>query len=416
MRQRAVLVSERRADGGFDALKICVVSSSYPRFKGDGAGNFIHDMCLHLSKAGDRVTVVAPHAFGSRFYENLDGVEVYRFPYWFSAKSQAFAYGYGMWENARSAPWTFAQIPLYMIQCVRGYIGLDMVNDFDVIFPQWALPSGLACTIARARLRKAVAVFCHGSDVFLARKGLLRRAVAYTLANSDLVLANAGATARRAREIYPNINVHVVGIGVDLNKFRSKAENVPKDGKVKNLLFVGRLSDQKGIRLLIKAMRNIAARCDARLDVVGDGPLREELQQICFQSGIQDKVRFLGSRPHDEIPSHIARSDLVVVPSITTRTGRTEAFGAIILEAMASGKAVVAGNVGGIPELVRDGVNGLLVDASNENELSEAVIRLLGDDELRERMGREGRRLAENHSWEVVASRIHNLLENMISA
>jgi len=398
-------------------LRICVVTSSYPRFQGDAVGAFVHEMCVNLQRMGDKVVVVAPHGPSIPRRAVIDGVNIYRFPYGITERQQNIAYSYGIFENVRRAPWIAAEIPLFLHGCVSTCLNLSNLYEFDIFFAQWAIPQGLACVASKGTLRTPIAVLCHGSDVFLARNPLLRLGVAYTLNNSDLVLANSRATASRIVEIGVRRRTHVLYMGVDLSRFKSKRLSVELESadRIKSLLFVGRLTERKGIAHLIHAMKTIAAEVDCKLHVVGDGPLKEKLESYCAHNQLSKRVVFLGNLSSTELLDQYSSSDLFVFPSVTTRTGETEGLGVAALEAMASGKAVVAGDAGGIPELVKNGVNGLVVNASDEKELSRAVIRLLRDDELRQRMGAQSSRIAANYSWSIVARRIHDLLADTVA-
>ena len=200
--------------------------------------------------------------------------------------------------------------------------------------------------------------------------------------------------------------VRVIHNGVDCRRFNPKNDGGPiraKHGLEQRriILFVGALKRwhrYKGVDILIRAFRHIAARAkDALLLIIGEGELRPYYEQLRVGLDLVDRVLFVGDVSDEELPQYYAAADLLVLPSID----RSEGFGLVLLEANASGKPVVASKVGGIPEVVRDGYNGLLVDHLDVDGLAEAVILLLEDDELREKMGRNGRTWAEEHDWSI---------------
>jgi glycosyltransferase involved in cell wall biosynthesis len=157
---------------------------------------------------------------------------------------------------------------------------------------------------------------------------------------------------------------------------------LPKQGQIAGL--VGRLEQQKGVEFFLEAARKIANRDPTtRFVVVGDGPLMGSLTTRSRRLGMEHRVHFLGWRK--DIARVMGMLDLLVVPSLW------EAFGIVILEAMAAGKPVVASRVEGIPEFVENGVHGRLVEPANVEELAEAISELLMDPERRARMGEAGR-------------------------
>ena len=187
--------------------------------------------------------------------------------------------------------------------------------------------------------------------------------------------------------------------GVDLKQFvpkrmtRRLSENDPVViGFVKHLL------PKYGAEFLMRAVPLIRAVCpNVKLLMIGEGPLRSQLESLAGRLGIADIVKFMGYVPHEEVPSYMAQIDIFVMPSIY----ESETFGVAAIEAQAMGIPVVATKIGGVEEAVLDGVTGLLVSPRNEKAIAEAVIRLVTDKKLRESMSREGPRFVARHfDWE----------------
>jgi len=161
-------------------------------------------------------------------------------------------------------------------------------------------------------------------------------------------------------------------------------------GEVSNqrLLTVARLASNeryKGIEDVIRALPHIAARFPSVCyDVVGDGDDRSRLEALATSLGVRDRVHFAGWVTEQDLASHYRQCDVFVMPS------RNEGFGIVFLEAMQFGKPIVAGRHGGSPEVVEDGECGFLVENGAIDELTSCLCRLLGDDDLRTRMGLAG--------------------------
>jgi glycogen synthase len=272
----------------------------------------------------------------------------------------------GVAAGFRRRPWLAPAVLASMGRAVR-----QGARDADVVHAHW-LASALVTPLAG----KPVVLTLHGSGTagrfedlsVLARprvaRPLLRRAEVVTAVSQPLADAARAAGARDVRFI-PN--------GVEI------PAEVGEEADPPEVLFVGRLSEEKGIRELAHATAEI------NLVVVGDGPLRSLLPDA------------LGFVPHAEVQQLLARAAVVVLPS------HREGLPMVLLEALAHGRAVVATSVGGIPSVVEDGVTGLLVPPGDIAALRVGIDRLLADPELRRRLGAAGRaRVTELCSWQRV--------------
>lgn len=155
------------------------------------------------------------------------------------------------------------------------------------------------------------------------------------------------------------------------------------------LFALGRICKYKGFEVLAKAMALACRKCvNLELVIAGEGPYLERLKRLVKRLGISGHVRFIGVVPYEEIKKLYFKSDIVVFPSIYP-----EPLGRVSIEAMVAGKPVIASRVGGIPEIVENGVTGILVPPSNPEALAKAIISLVEDEKLRKKMGRRGREL-----------------------
>ncbi len=203
----------------------------------------------------------------------------------------------------------------------------------------------------------------------------------------------------------------VIPNGIDLDRFGPHVPPVARyrDGRP-NILFVGRYNEsRKGLKYLLRAMALVRQEFpSARLLVVGPGN-PERFERLIERYGL-DNVVFVGPVPHEALPSYYATCDVFCAPS----TGR-ESFGIVLLEAMASGKPVVATNIQGYSAVVRQNVEGLLVERKNPEALAMALVHLLADADLRERLGRAGLERSADHAWSVVAERVLETYERTLA-
>jgi len=192
--------------------------------------------------------------------------------------------------------------------------------------------------------------------------------------------------ATRASRVIPN--------GVDTSAFSPLAEEPPPPTV---FFFAGRMDDQKGVDVLLEAFRRLPH--GPRLRLAGTGPQEDEYRRLAASLGIERAVRFLGPVPRPKLSSLLCESHVYVLPS------RYENLPLGILEAMACARPVVAARVGGVPEMIDDGAEGLLVPSDDPHTLALAMRRLLADEALRRRMGEAGRaRVLARFDWDKVAA------------
>ena len=246
------------------------------------------------------------------------------------------------------------------------------------------------------RMRVPHVTTLHGSEVSLTRKALLesnKPAVMRYAVNREKFFRNPLTTfvcvSNHVRRLAVELGVNpersfVIPTGVDTTRITpTTAPTAPV------LVHVARLLPVKGTATLLRAMPTVLKSVpDARLRIIGEGPLRRDLLGLAADLGIDRSVFFLGALPHDETLAEIAAAQILVAPSETTPSGSREGLGQVVLEAGALGRPVVATDHGGLREAVSDGVSGILVPERSPNELGVALIDLLTDDRLRESLGR----------------------------
>jgi glycosyltransferase involved in cell wall biosynthesis len=322
-------------------MKVVVLTTSYPRSAGDVPGRFVADAVERLRGRGVEVEVVSPGSF----------------------RHFGIANGYGVVGNLRRQPLKALLVPALLASFARA--ARSAARGADVVHAHW-LPTGLVGLATR----RPVVVHLHGTDVELARRA--PRLARMVLRRARLAICVSTALAEEARALGAR-DVRVIPGGVEL------PGQVGAEAEPPEVLFAGRLSPEKGILELVEAARGM------RLVVAGDGPLRDRVPGAG------------GFVPHDELQRLYAQAAVVACPS------RREGFGTVCAEAMAHGRPVVAGDVGGLRDLVVDGETGLLVPPGDVGALRDALERLLGDRELRRRLGAAGRERARSLlAWERV--------------
>ena len=202
-------------------------------------------------------------------------------------------------------------------------------------------------------------------------------------------------------------SVHLVPHGVDLDRF--KVRPLPP-GESFQILAVGRLVEKKGFHFLIEAASRL--QFPFQLRIVGEGPEREHLAQMISAYHLSGQVTLCGPRTHDQLPEEYERAHVVTVPSIVDKAGDRDGLPNVVLEAMASGRAVVASNAGAIATAVRDNETGLLLPAGDPLSLALALTRLAQNLALRVRLAVTAREHVERHyEMKSCSERFCHLLE-----
>jgi glycosyltransferase involved in cell wall biosynthesis len=319
-------------------MRVLVLTTSYPRSRDDVAGAFVSDAVEHLRTAGVEVEVVSPASF--RHY--------------------GLAYGHGIVGNIRRRPWSVLLVPLFLLSFARA--ARRAARGADLVHAHW-LPS----VVPALATGKPFVVQLWGTDAELGRR--VRPLARALLGRARLAVCASEALAEAARALGAR-EVRIVPSGVEI----PDAVGVPDEPP--HVLYVGRLSEEKGVLELLAATDGLPRV------IVGDGPLRDR---------VPDAVGFV---PPGELGPYYERAAVVVCPS------RREGYGVVAREAMAYGRPVVATAVGGLPDAVEDRVTGLLVPPGIAAVLRAEIERLLGDSDLRARLGAAARDHAqERYSW-----------------
>jgi colanic acid/amylovoran biosynthesis glycosyltransferase len=234
-------------------------------------------------------------------------------------------------------------------------------------------------------------VTVHAHDIFVSRV-LLRE----KLAQARFVRAISQFNRDFLERLDPGLagRVRVIHVGIDPEVYRRLPP--PPAGGLPRVLCVASLRPYKGHAVLLDACRLLADQGIAfRCELVGEGPLRRELEGRIAELGLQDCVILAGALPQNEVARRLGESSVFVLPSVVAPDGQMEGIPVALMEAMAAGRPVVASDLSGIPELVEDGVSGLLTRPGNAEEIAAALKRLLDDPGLGRTLGERGRETVE---------------------
>jgi glycosyltransferase involved in cell wall biosynthesis len=298
-------------------------------------------------------------------------------------------------ENGNRCFRQLLSIPWYLLPTIVKIKTFVRSKDIDLI-----VTNGIKCHFigSMVSLMARVKLIWHVRDL-IERRWLKLMIWSMGRFFPDKIITNSDAVGsifsddERVETVYNGLDLLDFDPAIDGGRIRSEF----KVGKETKLIgTIGHFAPLKGFEELIEAMAKVIREgCNVRLIIVGGSIYqnsecyKQKLFSLVYSLGLKDRIIFTGFRK--DIPSLVAAFDIFVLPS------RSEGFGRVNLEAMAMGKPVISTNVGGIPEVVLDGVTGILVQPANRKDLARAIMKLVNDPELRESLGREGRRRVEEH-------------------
>ena len=305
-------------------MNLGIVTTSYPRFPGDPAGNFVAEHVRALRALGNTVTVIAA---GDSTREQ-DGVIRVPSPLFYGGGAPD-----AIERSVVRSLLTAASFTARMTATIASHS-----RSWDAIIAHWLAPSALAALPAR----KPLLAIAHGGDIYtLLAHGLLRPALRALVARRTQLAFVSRALFDLARAELPDLPAIVQPMGLDVGRFAA-IPHAPTSPPT--ILVLGRLVPVKGIDIALTAFEHLAT--PARLVIAGDGPLRAQLE-----SRAKAGVEFLGAITTDERDRWLGRASVVVIPSRALKTGRTEGSPLVALEALATGIPVVASAVGGLRDL-----------------------------------------------------------------
>lgn len=386
--------------------KILVTATTFPRWKNDSNPRFVYELSERLAFKY-KLIVLAPHHKGAAKKENMGKLEVVRFAYFKPESLQKLCYGGGIIPNMQKSLLARIQMPLLLISEFFSSYRLIKKNQVKMIHAHWILPQGFVGVFLKKLFKIPLLVTVHGSDLFPLKSILFKKLQYFVVKNSDFITANSEATKKELVKRFPEHSekIEMIPMGVNVNLFKTKRKQKPKKySKNKILLFVGRLSDQKGLQYLIDSLKQVSRyEPNIKLLIIGEGPYEKLLKDRIRTNNLWNYVEFLGSLPSFVIAKYYNFADIFIMPSLSTKTG-TEALGLSLLEAMASGCPVVGTNIGGIPFVVKNGFNGILVKQKDALALSEAIIKLLKDRKKSSKLGKNAAEFVKkNYSWDKIS-------------
>ncbi len=367
--------------------RVLLITSNFPRWPGDATTPFVLNLAVDLQQEGWHVDVLAPHAPGAKRRETMNGVDVRRFRYLLPESQQTVCYGGGALINLRERRSNWLKVPALVLAELAVTIWRLARGRYDVVNAHWLLPQGFVGAVAGRLTRTPMVATVHGGDVFDLRGSMLGRFKRWAIRRARIVTVNSSATAAATQAIEPAATLATIPMGVETRSAEPGEVDAirrrHREGPGPLVVFVGRLVAEKGVADLIRAMPIVrSAAPGAKLLVVGSGQDESAFATLSEELGLGDSVVFTGWVDPASVPTYMAAGDVFAGPSKRSASGWEEGLGLVFLEAMMAGTPVVATRTGGIPDIVRDGQTGLLVDEESPEQLAAAILRLHTDPAL----------------------------------
>lgn len=389
-------------------IKILMTTSTLPRWENDTELRVVLDIAKSIDNNLAQIYILAPHYQGAKTNEILENIEIIRFKYFFSGLEK-LCYTHGILGNLKKNKLLFFLLPCFAISQILKTKKIVKEHQIQIIHAHWILPQGLLAVIYKKLFHKNIKIVStlHGSDAYLL-KNTNYFFKNFILKNTD----HLTAVSKSLLNIYKNNKTKLSHIPNGINTSKYQKQNTPVTIYEKfqinfpYLLFIGRLTEIKGLDFLLQAMPTINSKFPKlKLVIAGDGPEKKDLVELVTKLKIKKQVIFLGKVSNKETNQLYSYASIFIAPSILVK-GQAEGFGMVILEALACEVPVIATNTGGIKEIISHRKNGLLVEEKNSEALSDAVLELLKNGNLRDRFRKKGRELVlNNYSWKTISQK-----------
>lgn len=330
-------------------------------------------------RGGNRVEVATSNSLKSPTKEVYDGIAVIRTPFF--------------WRNLLG--WTLSAIFSVPVVLRRGKYA-DIIHGHDIA-------SILPCILAKRAHKRPFVLTLHSSHyIKVSKKALFRSYLRWGIRNADCVFAASEEIREITCNLVPHREVTALVNPVDTELFSPEVSpSVRRKNGEYILVCPRRLVAKNGVHILIEAMPKILAAHNVRLIIAGDGPLRGKIENRMKQLGIERNILLLGAVPNENMPAILSSADLIVMPSLM------EATSIAALESMASGKAIAASNIGGLPEIIDESV-GFLMEPGNPDDIADKVNDALRDLPLLREKGVKARKKVEEN-WSAKRLADHHL-------
>jgi glycosyltransferase involved in cell wall biosynthesis len=400
-------------------VRVLHIVTAFPRSPDDVIVPWLVVLLRRLRAAGCEAEVFTS-AYRGGGNTAFAGIPVHRFRY-FPARWEDLTHDEATPDRIKRS-WRYRLMPACYLAagCVAVW-RLCRKQRYDIVHVHWPFPHALFGWVARHACGARVVATFYGAEVRWVKGPLkpFKWFLTWAARAADAPVAISRYTADEVQEA-AHVPLEVIPYGVagvaGEPDGTAPIRSASSPARPYTALFVGRLVARKGVSTLIEALALLPHALDARVTVVGDGPERAALATLARERGLGARVTFRGRVPDAELRAAYRSADVLVLPSVVDTRGDTEGLGVVLLEAMAFGVPVVASRLGGITDIVTDGVTGRLVPPGDAAALAAALTGLARDPALGLRLVEGGRRLLrEQFSWPAITARWLAVYERVLA-
>ncbi len=384
-------------------MNILMTASTFPRWKNDAELSIVLDIAVNLKKYHPNlnISVLVPHYPGTKTFEIIKGVKIYRYRYFFQ-KWEKLHYNGGMMFNIKRNKFNLFLIPFSFIAQLLAIIKLVKKEKIKIIHAHWIIPQGFIAVLYKKIFNKNIKIVCtaHGSDVSTMPNFILLKIKKYTLSNVNKITTVSNFLKNQIKNNIADVKINVIYNGI--NKTNTQKFKTPKhltNNKFVNLLFVGRLTCNKGVQHLIKAMPLLLKTYkNIRLIIVGYGPNLSKLKNLSQELKITNNVIFEGQIERKNVFSYYKLADIFISPAVN------EGFGLIYIEAMQNLLPVIAVLSGASSEIIQNKKTGILISSPDKNKIIKAILTLLADKQLRQNLITNAKKMVtDKFNWQKIS-------------
>lgn len=385
-------------------MNVLILTSTYPRWNQDTTPGFVADFAKGIAPFLDHVYVLAPHYKGAAQREKSNNLYVKRYRYFFPAAAQNIFYNGGAVTKISRTLSYALKVVCFMIALFFNTLFYTLRYNVTIINAHWLIPQGFVGVLVKFVTGRTLAVTVHGSDVLNLNSHYMKKIKRFTLRHADLVYVNSSTTQAACRSLYERDYI-LIPMGIDVAHFRSAkhSKQLAERHGLGNftILFVGRLSEEKGVIYLLEALALLkASGRNCKTLIIGDGPLAKNLQSYIEVHDLTSDVTMVGWIENSKLASYYATADILVGPSLY------EAQGIVFLEALASGLPVITTDEGGMADFIKDGRNGFMVPAKSARALYDSILTLYDDRDLLKKLkSQAAASVTDKYSWKSVTER-----------
>lgn len=392
--------------------KVLVLTSSYPKFKGDINGNFVYELAKRLKNDFD-IHVLAPAFKNSLLYEEDDGIKIHRHKQ-FPVNGVELAYGTDILAKIKKNKLFILVVPFYLLMQFIALARVVKKEKIELIHAHWIIPQGVIAVLYKLLFNRKIKILAtiHGADINSFNNSLGTLLKKIVLNNIDKLTVVSNALKNKALEYDYKKEVYVYPMGVDTELFsknKSKEKNTGNNDI--SLLFVGGIIERKGIRLLIEAMPDIIKSSPSiKLQIIGEGNLKPELERRVKELGIISNVIFLGPIANAKLNSYYSSADVFVLPSYS------EGFGLVVTEAMSSECLTLTSDLPPIKDIIDNNINGFSLHKLDSENISKSVLKILSLEEKEKKRVKENARekIVSNFDWKIVSKNYRSLYQQLL--